>query len=184
MQNNNRSSITLSLQLNDDVVAQWIQDQLFSLLPELSFTDDAEFVLVELESQLTLRHHDVTIMHLDLPLMWRHAAPDIIHALQHAMRPLRLPRGWQLDLSKRIIHHPDHVAPCELTEKETELLKCLHDKAESIHKNTLIESVWNHHPDAQSHTLETHLYRLRQKLDDYGTGALVIAIEDGFITLA
>lgn len=53
-----------------------------------------------------------------------------------------------------------------LTQKEVEILLCLIDggkKGQS--KNYLMEHVWGQRADLDTHTIETHIYRLRQKLE-------------------
>ena len=52
-----------------------------------------------------------------------------------------------------------------LTEKETNLLKYLYDNKDSlVLKKNLLNSVWKINENVNTHTLETHLYRLKQKL--------------------
>lgn len=52
-----------------------------------------------------------------------------------------------------------------LTEKETQMISYLHKKAGvPVGKEELLHAVWQYHPDITSHTLETHIYRLRKKL--------------------
>lgn len=52
-----------------------------------------------------------------------------------------------------------------LTEKENALLCCLATAAPApLSKETLLSAVWNYHPDTETHTLESHIYSLRQKI--------------------
>jgi len=54
-----------------------------------------------------------------------------------------------------------------LTEKETGILLFLYDSANQIiSKETLLNKVWGYSEGVTTHTLETHLYHLRKKLDD------------------
>ncbi|OFW68949.1 MAG: hypothetical protein A2X70_06960 [Alphaproteobacteria bacterium GWC2_42_16] len=54
-----------------------------------------------------------------------------------------------------------------LTEKECQLLRLFSlNKGEDLSKETLLKEVWKYHPEAETHTLETHIYRLRQKIED------------------
>ena len=70
----------------------------------------------------------------------------------------------------------------ELTEKEVAILKCLISSGEeAVDKDTLLKQVWNYSPDVTTHTLETHIYRLRQKLEiDSSIPRLIISKDGGF----
>ena len=54
----------------------------------------------------------------------------------------------------------------ELTEKEIQLIELLLDKNKPITKDNILSSVWNYASDADTHTVETHIYRLRKKIAD------------------
>ena len=70
----------------------------------------------------------------------------------------------------------------ELTEKEVDILKCLINAGEEIvDKDKLLKQVWNYSSDVTTHTLETHIYRLRQKLEiDSSIPRLIISKGGGF----
>ena len=53
-----------------------------------------------------------------------------------------------------------------LTEKEIQLLELLLNKQMPISKDNILSSVWNYSSDADTHTVETHIYRLRKKITD------------------
>ena len=53
-----------------------------------------------------------------------------------------------------------------LTEKEIQLIELLLDKNKPITKDNILSSVWNYASDADTHTVETHIYRLRKKIAD------------------
>ena len=53
-----------------------------------------------------------------------------------------------------------------LTEKEIHLLELLLNKRKPISKDNILSSVWNYSSDADTHTVETHIYRLRKKITD------------------
>lgn len=53
-----------------------------------------------------------------------------------------------------------------LTEKEIQLLELLLKNKNSISKDKILSSVWNYSSDADTHTVETHIYRLRKKIND------------------
>ncbi len=51
----------------------------------------------------------------------------------------------------------------ELTEKEIELIELLNNKS-FIKKKEILTSIWRYSSDADTHTVETHIYRLRKKI--------------------
>ena len=53
----------------------------------------------------------------------------------------------------------------ELTEKEIELIELLYKKA-FTKKKEILTSIWKYSDDADTHTVETHIYRLRKKIRD------------------
>jgi len=56
--------------------------------------------------------------------------------------------------------------PIKLTERETAILKYLYKAGDKIvGKAELLAEVWGYNPEATTHTVETHIYRLRQKIE-------------------
>ena len=52
-----------------------------------------------------------------------------------------------------------------LTERETHVLKFLQRAGRAVERQVLLREVWGYNPAASTHTLETHIYRLRQKIE-------------------
>lgn len=68
-----------------------------------------------------------------------------------------------------------------LTEKETNILKYLyHAGGKPVARDELLDKVWGYHAEANTHTLETHVYRLRQKIEPDGKGRLLITESGGY----
>ena len=68
-----------------------------------------------------------------------------------------------------------------LTEKEIQLLELLVKKDRPISKNIILSSVWNYSEDADTHTVETHIYRLRKKISDKFTEEkFILNNKDGY----
>ncbi len=53
-----------------------------------------------------------------------------------------------------------------LTEKEIQLLELFLERKRTISKDDILSIVWNYSADADTHTVETHIYRLRKKIND------------------
>jgi len=66
-----------------------------------------------------------------------------------------------------------------LTEKETNILKFLYRSGETVPRETLLHEVWGYNPAVTTHTLETHIYRLRQKIEVSPGQARILVTESG-----
>ena len=67
-----------------------------------------------------------------------------------------------------------------LTEKETAILKYLYRSGEKVvGRDTLLGEVWGYNAGVTTHTLETHVYRLRQKIERDPSSAQILVTEPG-----
>ncbi len=67
-----------------------------------------------------------------------------------------------------------------LTEKETSILKYLYRSGEkAVQREVLLSEVWGYNAGVTTHTLETHVYRLRQKIEPDPTSAKLLLTEPG-----
>ena len=68
-----------------------------------------------------------------------------------------------------------------LTEKEVQLLELFLDNKKPISKDNILSSVWNYSSDADTHTVETHIYRLRKKVtDEFMDEKFILNNKDGY----
>jgi DNA-binding response OmpR family regulator len=65
-----------------------------------------------------------------------------------------------------------------LTEKETDILRYLRTAPGIVPRQTLLGEVWGYGPQVATHTLETHIYRLRKKIET-DPDAPILVTEDG-----
>ena len=71
-----------------------------------------------------------------------------------------------------------------LTEKETAILKYLYRMGERpVSRKVLLDEVWGYNAGASTHTLETHIYRLRRKIEPEPGNARILVTESGGYTL-
>jgi len=83
--------------------------------------------------------------------------------------------------SAKLLQDPKRNRRFRLTDKETAILKLLYRAgAQSVTRPMLLEKVWGYSPAAETHTLETHIYRLRQKLANPVDGPLLITEAGGY----
>jgi DNA-binding response OmpR family regulator len=71
-------------------------------------------------------------------------------------------------------------ARIRLTEKEASIIKYLYRAGEKVvTRDVLLEEVWGYNSGVTTHTLETHVYRLRQKIERDPSNAEIIVTESG-----
>ena len=66
-----------------------------------------------------------------------------------------------------------------LTEKETNILKFLQRSGDTVSREVLLHEVWGYNPAVTTHTLETHIYRLRQKIEKDSSRPELLVTETG-----
>ncbi len=74
----------------------------------------------------------------------------------------------------------DKGSKLKLTEKETAILRFLYRAGQSVvTRDVLLAEVWGYNANVTTHTLETHIYRLRQKIEPDPSNARVLVTEQG-----
>jgi len=67
-----------------------------------------------------------------------------------------------------------------LTEKETNILKFLYrSSGRTVEREVLLREVWGYNAGVTTHTLETHIYRLRQKIEPNPSNAIILLTDAG-----
>ncbi|APF36033.1 response regulator transcription factor [Chelatococcus daeguensis] len=68
----------------------------------------------------------------------------------------------------------------KLTEKETAILRFLYRAGQKVvTREVLLAEVWGYNANVTTHTLETHIYRLRQKIEQDPSNARILVTEQG-----
>ena len=69
-----------------------------------------------------------------------------------------------------------------LTEKEIQLIELLFNSAKPVKKTDILLSIWKYSADADTHTVETHIYRLRKKLNEkFNDVSFIKNNQDGYL---
>lgn len=82
--------------------------------------------------------------------------------------------------SAKLLVHDAAGHKVRLTEKETSILKYLYRSGDrAVGRDELLNEVWGYNAGVTTHTLETHVYRLRQKIEDNPSEARILLTEQG-----
>ena len=88
--------------------------------------------------------------------------------------------NYKLDLNSRTISTSTNKL--KLTERETEIILFLNDKKSPQKVNDLQNKVWGFAANLETHTVETHIYRLRKKISNvFNDENFIISHGDGYL---
>ena len=125
---------------------------LVGLLPKVTQHD--QLLMSVLDSHHS-KPYDLSLILSRLEILNKEALPNNVIIGDFAFRP-----------SRRTLTKLKTQTEVALTEKESAILSLLHkEQLEGVSREQLLEKVWGFQPDITTHTLETHIYRLRQKLE-------------------
>ena len=88
--------------------------------------------------------------------------------------------NYYLDLNSRIISQDN--TNLKLTEKEMNIILFLNDNKKPQKINILQSKVWGYASDLETHTVETHVYRLRKKINNnFKDDNFIVSSDDGYL---
>ena len=89
-------------------------------------------------------------------------------------------KNYSLNLNSRVISRNKNEL--KLTEREIEIILFLNDKNKPQNINILQKEVWSYVTDLETHTVETHIYRLRKKIfNTFRDNNFLISKKDGYL---
>ena len=88
-------------------------------------------------------------------------------------------KKYNLDLNSRTISN--HQKDLKLTEREIEIILFLNNQDKPQKIETLQKEVWGYSANLETHTVETHVYRLRKKINEkFNDENFLVSLKDGY----
>ena len=88
-------------------------------------------------------------------------------------------KEYKLDLNSRVISF--EKKDLKLTEREIEIILFLNSKDKPQSINVLQKEVWGYSENLETHTVETHVYRLRKKINEtFDDSDFLVSLKDGY----
>jgi DNA-binding response OmpR family regulator len=145
--------------------------ELFALCPQQNFT------VVCTATDITLSGTKTEILKTPVRLSLLLKSIAAVQAIpQDQVKAILINNSTLAPLS-RTLTFPD-LPPLELTEKECAVLWALQQAfPAAVTREILLAGVWQYHASTTTHTVETHVYRLRQKLENHGVTDFWIVTE-------
>ena len=89
-------------------------------------------------------------------------------------------KDFFLDINSRELKKGESIL--KLTERETDMILFLNNSKKSVNVQTLEKEIWQYSSELETHTVETHIYRLRKKIKaEFGNDDLIKSDKDGYI---
>ena len=80
---------------------------------------------------------------------------------------------------KKLIKENNYIS---ITEREVQLIELLFNEKKPLTKNFILKKIWNYSDNADTHTVETHIYRLRKKIyNKFNDEKFILNLDKGYI---
>jgi len=130
-------------------------------IPTIFFLEDKSYLL---KNKLTLLNfHQNLSLPVDI-LSLREILNILITKYSFFKKSKIIINNYEIDSNQRII--VKEGIKVKLTEKELELILLLNNHS-GLDKSLLLKKIWNHNTELETHAFETHLHRLRKKIERF-----------------
>ena len=121
-------------------------------------------ISIDMASQLSINYINYEIINEPMNILLLHEKlKNLIDQKNSALSEIKKYKKFNYSSSLKTIYVGE--ISLYLTDKENEIFQILLDnKNISLSKKQLLSKVWNYNEDIDTHTLETHIYTLRQKI--------------------
>ena len=143
-------------------------------------------IILNKKTKLLFNHglHESNILYLnDLPLPFEKLLEKIninLIKLRYSLQSKIIIKDFQLDINSK--HLSKLGITLKLTEKEIEIILYLNKKKINCDIADLQKNIWGYSTNIETHTVETHIYRLRKKIDKvFKDKKFIVSQKDGYL---
>jgi DNA-binding response OmpR family regulator len=130
-------------------------------IPTIFFLNNKDFLI---KNKLTLLDFHVSLLTPVEILSFREILNILLTKYNFFKKSKIIINDYEIDSNQRVI--TKNKIKAKLTEKELELILVL-NKNNGLEKSFLLKNIWNRSSDLESHAFETHLHRLRKKINKF-----------------
>ena len=159
--NHNNKDILVKILFVENLKVKEVKNYLLKNEPIILFLNHKDYVK---KNNLSLLDFHVI---LDLPieiLSFKEILNILIIKYNFFKKSKIIIKDYEIDSNERSI--TKQKIKIKLTEKELELILLLNNN-NGLNKSFLLKSIWKHSLDLDTHAFETHLHRLRKKINKY-----------------
>ena len=143
-------------------------------------------IILNTKMKLLFNHglHESNILYLnDLPLSFEKLLEKIninLIKLRYSLQSKIIIKDFQLDINSK--HLSKFGITLKLTEKEIEIILYLNKKKINCDIADLQKNIWGYSTNIETHTVETHIYRLRKKIDKvFKDKKFIVSQKNGYL---
>jgi len=155
-------------------------------LKDNSLDKRKSLIILNKKTKLLFNHglHESNILYLnDLPLSFEKLLEKIninLIKLRYSLQSKINIKDFQLDINSK--HLSKFGETLKLTEKEIEIILYLNKKKINCDIADLQKNIWGYSTNIETHTVETHIYRLRKKIDKvFKDKNFIISQKNGYL---
>jgi len=159
--NHNHKKFLVKILFPENLKIKEVRNHLLKNEPVFLFLNDKDFIK---KNSLKLLDFHVS---LELPieiLSFKEILNILITKYNFFRKSRIIIKDYEIDCNERSISK--QKIKTKLTEKELELILALNN-SNGLDKSFLLKSIWKHSLDLDTHAFETHLHRLRKKINKY-----------------
>ena len=130
-------------------------------IPTIFFLNNKDFLI---KNKLTLLDFHISLLTPIEILSFREILNILLTKYNFFKKSKIMINDYEIDSNQRVI--TKNKIKAKLTEKELELILVL-NKNNGLEKSFLLKNIWNRSSDLESHAFETHLHRLRKKINKF-----------------
>ena len=159
--NENINKILVKIIFVENLIIKELKNYLLKNEPIILFFYDKEFIK---KNKLNLLSFHVSL-ELPIEILSLKEILNILITKYNFFKKSRIKiRDYEIDSNERSI--TKQKVKVKLTEKELQLILALNNN-NGLNKSFLLKSIWKHSLDLDTHAFETHLHRLRKKINRY-----------------
>ncbi|MDF1857391.1 MAG: winged helix-turn-helix domain-containing protein [Candidatus Pelagibacter bacterium] len=155
-------------------------------LKDNSLDKRKSLIILNKKTKLLFNHglHESNILYLnDLPLSFEKLLEKIninLIKLRYSLQSKINIKDFQLDINSK--HLSKFGVTLKLTEKEIEIILYLNKKKINCDIADLQKNIWGYSTNIETHTVETHIYRLRKKIDKvFKDKKFIVSQKNGYL---
>ena len=159
--NHNNKKILVNILFTENLKIKDVKNYLLQNKPTILFVYDRYYIK---KNNLNLLDFHVSLRIPVEILSFKEILNILITKYNFYKKSKIIIKDYEIDSNERSITR--QKVKVKLTEKELELILALNNN-NGLNKSFLLKSIWKHSLDLETHAFETHLHRLRKKIDKH-----------------